>query len=191
MLDVFNTLLVSSGAVILAEIGDKTQLLALILAARFHRSVPIVLGILVATVVNHALAGAVGNYLATLFSPETLRWILAAGFWAMGIWILIPDKEDGEALENSRIQKMGAFAATVVTFFLAEMGDKTQIATVALAAQFQSAFWVVVGTTIGMLIADVPAVYLGDKVCSKLPMKWIRLACALLFAVLGLAAVLW
>lgn len=182
------TIGLSTGAVVLAEMGDKTQLLALILAARFHRSIPIVLGILVATVFNHTLAGLLGAWITQWFSPETMRWILAVGFWAMAAWMLIPDKEDGESLENPWMKRMGVFGATLITFFLAEMGDKTQIATVALAAHYQDAFSVVVGTTLGMLIADVPAVYLGDKVCTNLPMKWIHLVCALLFVGLGIAA---
>lgn len=181
----------STGTVVLAEMGDKTQLLALILAARFHKTIPIVLGILVATVFNHSLAGLLGAWITNLVSPETLRWLLAAGFWAMAVWMLIPDKEDGDSLENPWMKRLGVFGATLITFFLAEMGDKTQIATVALSAHTGQTLNVVVGTTLGMLIADVPAVYLGDKVCTNLPMKWIHLACALLFVGLGVAALLY
>ncbi len=178
------TILVSTGAVVLAEMGDKTQLLALLLAARFHKSVPIVLGILVATLFNHGLAGAFGGWITTQFSAETLKWILAGGFIAMGLWMLIPDKEDGASIDSPWLKKAGVFTATLITFFLAEVGDKTQVATIALAAKYPP-FWVVMGTTAGMLIADVPAVFLGDKMSAKMPMKWIHAVCALLFVALG------
>lgn len=177
-------------AVVLAEIGDKTQLLAFLLAARFHKTVPIVLGILAATVFNHGLAGAFGAWITTLFTPGALKWIIAVGFWAMALWILIPDKEDDQLLDKGWIQKMGVFGATFFTFFLAEMGDKTQIATIGLAAHYENAFLVVLGTTAGMLIADVPAVYFGDVACKKIPMKWLHGICAALFFGLGLAALL-
>jgi putative Ca2+/H+ antiporter (TMEM165/GDT1 family) len=183
------TMLISTGAVVLAEMGDKTQLLALLLAARFHKNTPIVLGILAATLINHGLAGAFGGWLTTQFSPQTIKWILAGSFIAMGLWMLIPDKEDGASLESEWLKRAGVFTATFVTFFLAEMGDKTQIATIALAVKYP-ALWVVAGTTLGMLIADVPAVYLGDKLSAKLPMKWIHAACAALFIGLGLATLL-
>ncbi len=177
--------LVSTGIVALAEIGDKTQLLALFLAARWRRPWPIVLGILVATVVNHALAGAVGAWLTSVLGPEALRWILGVSFLGMAVWMLIPDKLDGA---ESNYLRLGVFGTTVVAFFLAEMGDKTQIATVALVAQFQAYAAVVAGTTLGMLIANVPAVLLGDKLANRLPVKLVHMIAALIFACLGIIA---
>ena len=177
--------LISSGIVALAEMGDKTQLLALILAARFRKPVPIILGILVATLLNHAGAGAIGHWVTALFGGEWLRWVLGASFLAMAFWIMIPDKLDDEEDGVSRCC-YGVFGTTLATFFLAEMGDKTQIATVALAAKYSSLFAVVAGTTIGMLIANVPAVLLGDKVASKVPMKVVHGIAALLFVLLGI-----
>ncbi len=165
--------------------GDKTQLLALILAARFRKPVPIILGILVATLLNHAGAGAIGHWVTALFGGEWLRWVLGASFLAMAFWIMIPDKLDDEEDGVSRCC-YGVFGTTLATFFLAEMGDKTQIATVALAAKYSSLFAVVAGTTIGMLIANVPAVLLGDKVASKVPMKVVHGIAALLFVLLGI-----
>ena len=177
--------LISTGIVALAEMGDKTQLLALILAARFRKPVPIILGILVATLLNHAGAGAIGHWVTALFGGEWLRWVLGASFLAMSFWIMIPDKLDDEEDGVSRCC-YGVFGTTLATFFLAEMGDKTQIATVALAAKYSSLFAVVAGTTIGMLIANVPAVLLGDKVASKVPMKVVHGIAALLFVLLGI-----
>jgi putative Ca2+/H+ antiporter (TMEM165/GDT1 family) len=183
-----DALLVSTGVVALAEIGDKTQLLAFILAARFKRPLPIVLGILVATLLNHGLAGALGAWITQTVSPEVLRWVLGASFIGMAIWTLIPDKIEEE--ETQVAQRFGVFGATLITFFLAEMGDKTQIATVALAAHYPSPLWVVAGTTLGMLIADVPAVFAGDKLASKIPMKLVHSIAAGIFALLGLATLL-
>ena len=182
------SIFVSVLAVVLAEMGDKTQLLALLLAARFRRPLPIVLGILVATLLNHGLAGALGAWITATLTPDVLKYILIAGFWAMAVWMLIPDKEDGGLLDNPWIQKFGVFGTTLVTFFLAEMGDKTQIATVGLAAHYANAYAVVFGTTIGMLIADVPEVFIGNTLAKKLPIKLIHISCALLFFALGLAA---
>ena len=180
--------LVSTAIVALAEIGDKTQLLAFILAARFRRPWPIVLGILVATLANHAFAAAVGTWLTTLMGPHTLRWVLGLSFIAMAVWTLIPDKFDED---EARLPRLGVFGATLVAFFLAEMGDKTQIATVALAARFEGALVAVVaGTTLGMLIANVPAVYLGHRFASRIPMRWVHGVSALIFALLGLATLL-
>lgn len=176
-------LLVSTGVVALAEIGDKTQLLAFILAARFKKPMPIILGILVATLANHGLAGALGAWITTTISPEILRWILGLSFLGMAVWTLIPDKIEEE--ETKIAQKFGVFGATLVTFFLAEMGDKTQIATVALAAHYAAPLLVVAGTTLGMLIADVPAVFAGDKLAEKIPMKLVHSIAAAIFAVLG------
>ena len=181
-------LLVSTGVVALAEIGDKTQLLAFILAARFKKPLPIVLGILAATVVNHGLAGALGAWITSLLTPEALRWVLGASFLGMAIWTLIPD--DIEEEETKIASRLGVFGATLVTFFLAEMGDKTQIATVALAAHYANPIWVVAGTTLGMLIADVPAVFVGDKLADKIPMKLVHGIAAAIFALLGAATLL-
>jgi len=181
-------LFISTGVVALAEIGDKTQLLAFLLAARFKKPVPIVLGILLATLVNHGLAGALGAWITSAVSPAVLRWILGLGFIAMAAWTLIPDKiEDEEASVASRF---GVFGATLITFFLAEMGDKTQLATVALAAHYAAPLTVVLGTTLGMLIADVPAVFIGDKLADRIPMKLVHGIAAAIFAALGIATLL-
>jgi putative Ca2+/H+ antiporter (TMEM165/GDT1 family) len=180
-----NSLLTSTGVVALAEMGDKTQLLAFLLAARFRRPLPIVLGILAATLLNHGLAGAIGAWISALLSPLALRWSVGLLFLAMAAWTLIPDKiEDEEARAAGRL---GVFGATFVTFFLAEMGDKTQIATVAMATQFSSVALVVAGTTLGMLIADVPAVFLGRRFAERIPMKLVHGIAAALFALLGIA----
>ena len=171
----------------LAEIGDKTQLLAFILAAKFRKPIPIVLGILAATLANHALAGALGAWITLLLGPETLRWVLGLSFIGMAIWTLIPDKfEEGDA----KLARFGVFGTTLVAFFLAEMGDKTQIATVALAAQYHSIFFVVAGTTLGMMIANVPAVFLGDRVAHRMPVRVVHGVAAAIFAVLGVATLL-
>jgi len=182
------SLLVSTGVVALAEIGDKTQLLAFILAARFKKPVPIILGILCATIVNHGLAGALGAWITTTVSPEILRWVLGVSFIGMAIWTLIPDKIEEE--ETQIAKKFGVFGATLITFFFAEMGDKTQIATVAMAAHYAAPLLVVIGTTLGMLIADVPAVFVGDKLAAEIPMKLVRSIAAGIFALLGFATLL-
>lgn len=179
------TLLLSTGVVALAELGDKTQLLAFVLAARFKRPWPIVLGILAATVLNHGLAGALGAWITTLVSPATLRWILGLSFLGMAGWTLIPDKIDEEDEETFCCS--GIFCTTSVSFFLAEMGDKTQLATVAMAAHFGQALWVVAGTTLGMLIADVPAVFVGNKFAERIPMRLVHGIAAALFALMGVA----
>ena len=179
--------LVSTGVVALAEIGDKTQLLAFLLAAKFRRPLPIVLGILAATLANHALAGALGAWLTTLVTPEILRWGLGIGFLAMAAWMLIPDTLDAD---DAQLPKLGVFAATFVAFFVAEMGDKTQIATVALAAQVGDFLWVVAGTTAGMMIANAPAVYLGERFASRMPVKQVHALAAVIFSVLGVAVLL-
>lgn len=181
-------LLVSTGVVALAEIGDKTQLLAFILAARFKKPFPIILGILCATVVNHGLAGALGAWITSMVTPEILRWVLGASFIGMAIWTMIPDEIEEE--ETRVAKKYGVFGATLITFFLAEMGDKTQIATIAMAAHYTSPMLVVMGTTLGMLIADVPAVFVGDKLASKIPMKLVHSIAAAIFALLGAATLL-
>jgi putative Ca2+/H+ antiporter (TMEM165/GDT1 family) len=182
------SLFVSTGVVALAEIGDKTQLLAFILAARFKRPVPIVLGILAATLVNHGLAGALGAWITSMVSPQVMRWVLGLSFIGMAIWTLIPDEIEEE--ETQVAQKLGVFGATLVTFFLAEMGDKTQLATVALAAHYANPIWVVAGTTLGMLIADVPAVFVGNRFAEKIPMKLVHGIAAAIFAVMGVLTLL-
>ena len=180
--------LVSTGIVSLAEMGDKTQLLALLLAARFRKPRPIVLGIFVATVANHAMAGALGAWLTTLVSPQTLRWILGASFIAIAAWMLIPDKLDDQT--QPQTPRFGVLGTTVLLFFLAEMGDKTQIATVMLAARYEANFAVVVGTTLGMMVANVPAVWLGERVTRLVPLGVVRTVSAGVFAGLGLLALL-
>lgn len=179
--------LVSTGIVALGEIGDKTQLLALLLAAKFRRPIPIILGILVATLANHALAGVVGGWIAQALGPDVLRWVVGVSFLAMAGWMLIPDKADDEAGSSARF---GVFVTTVIAFFLAEMGDKTQIATVALAARYTDLIAVVGGTTLGMMLANVPAVLLGDVAAKKIPMQLVHSIAALIFAVLGVLTLL-
>lgn len=181
-------ILVAIGAVTLAEMGDKTQLLAFILASRFKKPWPVIWGILVATIFNHSLACAVGAWISSLFSPETIKWILVVSFLAMAVWILIPDKADDEDSIAKHSMRFGVFGITFITFFLAEMGDKTQIATVALTMKYGNPYLVVIGTTIGMLLADVPAVWLGDKLAEKIPMKIVRFSSAALFAIIGILA---
>ncbi|MBA8887391.1 putative Ca2+/H+ antiporter (TMEM165/GDT1 family) [Dokdonella fugitiva] len=177
------TLLVSTAAVAIAEIGDKTQLLSLILAAKYRRPWPICLGILLATLVNHALAGSVGALVAHWLSPQALKWIVAASFFAVALWTLKPDAADED--EAERGAGHGVFIATLVAFFLAEMGDKTQVATVVLAAQYSPLWQVVAGSTLGMLLANVPVVWLGARFAAKLPLRAARIGAALLFAALG------
>ncbi|MEJ5999797.1 TMEM165/GDT1 family protein [Paucibacter soli] len=182
-------LLVSTGLVALAEIGDKTQLLAFLLAARFRKPLPICLGILIATLVNHAGAGALGAWITSLLSPGTLRWVLGLGFVAMAVWTLIPDQIDDE-VEGGKGMKLGVLGTTIVAFFLAEMGDKTQVATVALAARFDALTAVVAGTTLGMMIANVPAVLLGDRIAHKIPLRLVHGLAAMIFGTLGVATLL-
>jgi putative Ca2+/H+ antiporter (TMEM165/GDT1 family) len=173
--------LVSTSIVALAEMGDKTQLLSFVLAAKLKRRVPIVLGILVATLANHLLAGWIGSWLATLVSPAVLRWTIAASFVAFGLWALKPDEPEGER----RLHGASAFLTTLVAFFLVEMGDKTQLATVALAARYHSLVAVVTGTTLGMMIANVPAVWMGEALAHRVKMRWMRRVAAALFFLLG------
>ncbi|MEI6382645.1 MAG: TMEM165/GDT1 family protein [Betaproteobacteria bacterium] len=182
------SLLISTGVVALAEIGDKTQLLAFILAARFKKPIPIIAGIFIATLVNHGLAGALGAWITQSVNPSTLRWVLGASFIAMAIWTLIPDKIEEDKTQVA--QRWGVFVATLITFFLAEMGDKTQIATIAMAAHFADPFTVVMGTTLGMLIADVPAVFMGDKLANKIPMKLVHSIAAAIFTLMGVATLM-
>lgn len=178
---------VATGLVALAEIGDKTQLLAFVLAAKFRRPVPIVLGILAATLINHGLAAGLGAWLAALIPPDALRWGLGLSFMAMAAWVLVPDDLERDSLPRAGL---GVFGVTLVAFFLAEMGDKTQVATVALAAGYASLVSVVAGTTLGMMIANVPAVYLGERGARSLPMSLVRGGAALLFVVIGGAVLL-
>ena len=174
--------LVSTGVVALGEMGDKTQLLAMLLAVKFRRPVPIILGIFVATVANHAMAGAVGDWVAHAMGPDVLRWVIGVSFIAMAVWMLIPDKIDEN--ETARV-RFGVFSTTVITFFLAEMGDKTQIATVALAARYTDLVAVVAGTTLGMMISNVPAVFMGEKIAQKVSMKLVHGIAAAIFVALG------
>jgi Ca2+/H+ antiporter, TMEM165/GDT1 family len=182
-----NAFLLSAGIVALAEIGDKTQLLSFVLAARFRKPVPIVLGILVATLLNHGLASALGAWIAQALGQELLRWIVGLSFIAMASWMLIPDKLDADIGTEPR---WGVFATTLVAFFLAEMGDKTQIATVALAARFDAFMPVLLGTTLGMMLANVPAVLIGEKLAAKLPVRAIHVVAALIFLALGLTVLI-
>lgn len=179
--------LFSTGVVALAEIGDKTQLLSFVLAAKFRRPLSIVLGILVATLVNHAAAGALGAWIASLVSPTVLRWAVGLSFLAMAVWVLVPDRIDEK---DAKLPAWGVFGTTVFVFFLAEMGDKTQIATVVLASHYPSLAAVVFGTTLGMLLANIPAVYFGERIARLVPLHLVRIATALMFIGLGLVALL-
>ena len=180
---------ISTGIVALAEIGDKTQLLAIVLAATFRRPLPIILGILAATLLNHAAAGAVGGWVAQALGPDMLRWVIGLSFVAMAGWMLIPDKIDDDSAD--RMRRFGVFGTTFVAFFMAEMGDKTQIATVALAARYTGQIVaVVLGTTFGMMLANVPAVFLGGKIAQKVPMRLVHGVAAAIFAVLGVLTLL-
>lgn len=180
--------LISTGVVALAEMGDKTQLLAFLLAARFKKRTPIIAGILVATLINHGLAGALGTWITSVVRPDALRWVLGLSFIGMALWTMVPDKIDED--EAMTAQRFGVFGATLVTFFLAEMGDKTQIATIALATHFAAPVWVVLGTTLGMLIADVPAVFIGKRFARKIPLRLVHSMAAAIFAVMGLLTLL-
>lgn len=180
---------VSTGVVALGEMGDKTQLLAVVLAAMYRRPWPIIAGILVATLANHAAAGALGGWVAQALGPELLRWVIGLSFIAMAGWMLVPDKlDDEDAAAGAR--RFGVFGSTVIAFFLAEMGDKTQIATVALAARYADVVLVVLGSTLGMMLANVPAVFLGEKIARKVSMRLVHGIAAAIFAVLGLLTLL-
>lgn len=179
--------LISTGIVGLAEIGDKTQLLAFLLAAKFRKPLPIVLAILVATVANHAFAAAVGAWITGMLGPDVLRWVLGVSFLAMAAWTLIPDKLDED---ETKLAKYGVFLTTLIAFFMAEMGDKTQVATVALAARYHDIYSVVLGTTFGMMLANVPAVYLGQRIANRVSLRLVHGIAALVFAVLGVATLL-
>jgi len=179
--------LVSSGIVALAEIGDKTQLLSFCLAAKFRRPLPMVAAIFIATIANHAFAAAVGSWITSMLGPDVLRWVLGVSFLAMAAWTLVPDKIDEDDTPGG---KYGVFLTTLIAFFMAEMGDKTQVATVALAARYHSLAAVVAGTTFGMMLANVPAVFLGNRIANRVPLKLVHSIAALVFAVLGVLTLL-
>jgi len=181
------TILVSTLVVAMAEFGDKTQLLAILLAARFRAPVPVIFGILLATLFNHSLAAVFGWYAGDLLSGDTLRWVLAISFLGMAIWTLQTDRLDRPP---EMFDRFGAFAATLIAFFIIEIGDKTQLATIALAAHYQSVVVVTIGTTLGMMIADVPAVYLGEIAARRLPLNWMRRIAAGIFFLMAIAAAL-
>ncbi len=176
----------STVLVFISEMGDKTQLLALILAARFRKPIPILFGIFIATILNHALASYVGSFITNYFSPYTLRWLLAITFIIFGLWVLIPDKDNGLKMTD----RYGAFVTTLIAFFIAEMGDKTQLATVALGAKYTSIAAVTFGTTLGMMLANAPAVYFGQWFTDRIPMKWVHRIASVLFIGFGVAC-LW
>jgi len=179
--------LISTAIVALAEMGDKTQLLALLLAARFRKPIPILLAILLATLLNHGISAVLGQWITTVLSPDVLLWIVSLGFIAMALWMLVPDQLDDETDSINKWQRYGVFGATFVLFFLAEIGDKTQVATIALAARFDSIFWVMAGTTVGMMIANAPAVFIGDKLANKLPISLIHKIGASIFLLIGVS----
>ena len=179
--------LISTAIVALAEMGDKTQLLALLLAARFRKPVPILIAILAATLINHGLSAVLGQWITTVLSPEVLIWVLSLGFIGMAAWMLIPDELEDETDSINKWQRFGVFGATFVLFFLAEIGDKTQIATVALAARYDSIFWVMAGTTVGMMMANAPAVFVGNKLADKLPISLIHKIGAIIFLIIGVS----
>ena len=182
----------SAGVVALAEMGDKTQLLSLMLAARYPRqSLAIITGIFIATIANHACAALLGHWLMTLVSPDVMRWILGLSFLGIGLWLLVPDHIDDAADSKVVDRALQVFVLTVVLFFLAEMGDKTQIATIALGAKYEDVFAVTVGTTLGMMLANAPAVWLGQKFTKRMPIKWVHGVAALTFIVIGVATLLW
>ena len=184
---IMEAFLVSGGIVALAEIGDKTQLLTFLLAAKFRKPVPIVLAIFVATIANHAFAAAIGSWITKLMGPDMLRWVLGVSFLLMAAWTLVPDKIDED---DTKLAKYGVFLTTLIAFFMAEMGDKTQIATIALAARFDNVYAVVAGTTFGIMLANVPAVYLGERIANRVPLRLVHGIAAAVFAVLGLATLL-
>lgn len=179
---------ISLVVVALSEMGDKTQLLALLLAARFRKPIPILFAILLATLVNHGVSAVLGQWITTVLSETVLLWIVSLGFIGMAVWMLIPDQLDDESASINKWQKYGVFGATFILFFLAEIGDKTQIATIALAARFDSIGWVTLGTTIGIMLVNLPAVFIGDKLADKLPISLIHKIGAAIFLIMGVAA---
>ena len=188
----FYTLFLSTGVVALAEMGDKTQLLSLMLAARYPKqSIPIILGILLATLFNHAGAAYLGHWLALLLNPEWLRWILGLGFLGIGLWLLIPDRIDDAQQTKAPDKALRVFGLTTILFFLAEMGDKTQIATIALGAKYDAVITVTLGTTLGMMLANIPAVWLGQHFTKRIPIQWVHALAAITFIAIGVLTLLW
>jgi putative Ca2+/H+ antiporter (TMEM165/GDT1 family) len=180
--------LISTGIVALGEMGDKTQLLAIVLAAMFRKPAPIIAGIFVATLLNHSAAGAVGGWVAHALGPDVLRWVIGLSFFAIAAWMLVPDEVDEKTAAGP--QRLGVFGTTAIAFFVAEMGDKTQIATVALAARYTDVVAVVLGTTLGMMLANVPAVYLGERIAQRVSMRLVHGVSAMIFSVLGVLTLL-
>ena len=182
----------SAGVVALAEMGDKTQLLSLMLAARYPKqAMAIIAGIFIATIANHACAALLGHWLMTLVSPDVMRWILGLSFLGIGLWLLVPDHIDDAAESKVVDRALQVFILTVVLFFLAEMGDKTQIATIALGAKYEDVVAVTIGTTLGMMLANAPAVWLGQKFTKRMPIKWVHGVAALTFIAIGVVTLLW
>ena len=188
----FSALTLSTGVVALAEMGDKTQLLSLLLAARYpQQSLAIITGILIATIANHACAAFLGQWLTTLMSPELLKWVLGISFIGIGLWLLVPDRIDNATGSQVVDRAFPVFLLTVGLFFLAEMGDKTQIATIALGARYADVVSVTIGTTLGMMLANVPAVWLGQKFTKQMPIQWVHAVAAIIFIAIGLASLIW
>ena len=188
----FSALTLSAGVVALAEMGDKTQLLSLMLAARYPKqALAIICGIFIATIANHACAALLGHWLTTLISPDAMRWILGGCFLGIGLWLLVPDHIDDAADSKVADRALQVFFLTVVLFFLAEMGDKTQIATIALGAKYSDVFTVTVGTTLGMMLANAPAVWIGQKFTKRMPIKWVHAVAAVTFIAIGIATLMW
>jgi putative Ca2+/H+ antiporter (TMEM165/GDT1 family) len=188
----FSALTLSAGVVALAEMGDKTQLLSLMLAARYPKqALAIIAGIFIATIANHACAAFLGHWISTLVSPEMMRWILGASFLGIGLWLLVPDHIDDAAESKVADRAFQVFILTVVLFFLAEMGDKTQIATIALGARYDDVLSVTVGTTLGMMLANAPAVWIGQKFTQRMPIKWVHAVAAVTFIAIGIATLVW
>jgi putative Ca2+/H+ antiporter (TMEM165/GDT1 family) len=188
----FSAITLSAGVVALAEMGDKTQLLSLMLAARYPKqALAIIVGIFIATIANHACAALLGHWLMTLVSPDVMRWILGLSFLGIGLWLLVPDHIDDAAESKAVDRALQVFILTVVLFFLAEMGDKTQIATIALGAKYEDVVAVTMGTTLGMMLANAPAVWLGQKFTKRMPIKWVHGVAALTFIAIGAVTLLW
>ena len=187
-----SALALSAGVVALAEMGDKTQLLSLMLAARYPKqALAIIGGIFIATIANHACAALLGHWLTTFVSPDLLRWILGLSFLGIGLWLLVPDHIDDAAGSKELDRAFQVFILTVGLFFLAEMGDKTQIATIALGAKYSDIFAVTVGTTLGMMLANAPAVWIGQKFTQRMPIKWVHAVAAVTFIAIGVATLIW
>ena len=188
----FSALTISAGVVALAEMGDKTQLLSLMLAARYPKqALAIIGGILIATIANHACAAFLGHWLTTFVSPDLLKWILGLSFLGIGLWLLVPDHIDDAAGSTVADRAFQVFILTIGLFFLAEMGDKTQIATIALGAKYSDVFSVIVGTTLGMMLANAPAVWIGQKFTKRMPIKWVHAVAAVTFIAIGIATLIW